>query len=546
MRNRDKMRLYTFPFTRRFEDKSGKFSRGMELATIFWKAEMERKKESEFLGTKGEETLFVAAGYYPFWVLPLEGKIAIIDGMSQLAHRVTYHRIPNTESFMNDLISGDSRSVFSRILTRYQGIFSQPPMEKEEVIEGLVAERGLQEDLLKIMGERRELDEKTVQGALSLEPLIPLERVDMILSDIKALLEEVDRESTNLEKASVILSQKTTEHMNQVKNEIAEIERNYRLQISDSKPIIEKEIEELEKDQLREVKQVTDQFDAGKSCYLEGLRKIEGAIKSLEKEKTGLKHKLEVTKKRRDQETERVLKKNFESKDTALNQFTKEMGKIEKEIKRLEDEKNLEVQKCKTYYDLQTIEKTKPLKELEAKMKTEVDSKKAELEELRKNSSQLNGQIKALSILMKGDAERLSAIAVKDNISESCLFMMPFYVSSFRAGNRQRYSVFSPSTPIGKKGMLNTLLQKMGKTDFPVIPAYESVKTLLEVKLPQTIDENPILKTDIARLGEKNNLVLNADIRKLIKAGLEELAEGGWLSEKRYKELSENDLLKRS
>jgi hypothetical protein len=545
MRDKDKVHLSTIPFLYRSEDKFGRFSKDMELATIFWETEANRRKEGGFLGTRGEEIAFIASGYYPFWVLPVDEKVAVIDGMSQINHRAIYHDIPSIEPFTNDLTSsGNQRNILNRIILRYQETFKSTPLEKEEKIEGLVADEDLKKDLIKILNEKRDFDKKATEDCLILEPLIAQEEVDQILNRIKSHKTYVLNQLDGITQASKLLNQKMKEQTNQTENDINEIERNYVQQLSDTKPVIEKEVDEQERDRLKEIKQITDKFEADKTENLEKLKNIDANMKKGELDKASFKNKVEIAKRKKDRSSEKAWKKTVESIVHSLITLEKQRHQIRKDIEKSRQKKELDIQRCQNYYDIQITEKMKPLRDLEAKMKNDIDSKRTEFDEIRKNYRKINVSLRTLSDVVGEDVKKLDFLTLNKNISEKAILMVPFYISAYNSGERQRYHVVSPSTTINKEGMLDTILQMIGKTEYPLTPTYPSIKNLLEVCFIRSIGEQPILKNTLSRQGEKTNIVANNDYRLLVKSGLGRLAERGWLSEKKLKEFLANPLLK--
>jgi len=298
----------------------------------------------------------------------------------------------------------------------------------------------------------------------------------------------------------------------------------------------------LEKDQFGEIKLIMDQFEAAKKVPLENLRTTESDLKAALRQQTSLKSSIKISKKKKDRVSERVWKKNLGSIEKELKDLEREKHLTVMQVEDLERKKETEIQRCKTYIEIQTAEKMKPLKDLESKMKTEVESKRTELAELKGNSASLSGILERYKETLKEDAKRLRETLVSKSIGETFLLMVPFYISSFESRREERYMIFSPSTMTNKKGILRSFLQRVGKSEPTIRARFEGIKELLEIKFVQSITDELGLRSEIPRMGERANILKDKELKIATDLGLEQLVDHGLISEKKRREISD-DLL---
>ncbi|HJX22828.1 MAG TPA: hypothetical protein VJ574_00270, partial [Candidatus Bathyarchaeia archaeon] len=492
-----------------------------------------------------EDVRFIAHGHYTFWIVSQKNGVAIFDGLKQTTSRIVHHKISNIETFVSDLnATGTQRSLFNRVLMRYKEIFGSSIQEKEETISGLITEGKLLEDFAAILEERRRCDVATSRKGLFLNPLISRENSGEILDRLESLENATLKESADLERASMALVEKMNEQENQINHEITESEREGTQQIADTKTIVDEEIAVLEKDRVGEIKLIMDQFEAAKKVPLENLRTTESDLKGASRQQTSLKSSVKISKKKRDRVSEKVWKKNLGSTEKEMKNLEKERRHIIEQIEDLERKKEIEIQRCKTYFEIQTTEKTKPLKDLEAKMKTEVESKRAELTELKGNFTSLRGIIEQYKETLKQDAKKLRETIMSKSIGETFLLMVPFYISSFESRRKERFVIFSPSTLANKKGILKSLLQRVGKSEPTIRARYEGIRELLESKFVQSITDELGLRSEISRMGERANILKDEELKIATDLGLEQLVDRGLISEKKRREISDSLLTK--
>ena len=92
------------PFAVSSRDRKITFTKEMEIATIFYVAESDRKKSEGILLKKPqEEMLFIAESAYPIWLIPWRGRKLLFDGLGATQRTLTYDVLPEIKTFVSDV-----------------------------------------------------------------------------------------------------------------------------------------------------------------------------------------------------------------------------------------------------------------------------------------------------------------------------------------------------------------------------------------------------------------------------------------------------------
>ena len=92
------------PFTTPAKNRLKDLTKNMEMASVLYLAEADRKKgEHPHLKKTEEKLVFITEACYPIWLIPYNKTTLIFDGLSQASHTFTYEIPPDVEVFNKDI-----------------------------------------------------------------------------------------------------------------------------------------------------------------------------------------------------------------------------------------------------------------------------------------------------------------------------------------------------------------------------------------------------------------------------------------------------------
>ncbi len=140
----------------------------MEIATIYYLAERDRKKGEGRLRKRPEEKIvFIAETCYPLWLIPWKKTTLILDGLEFTNQTMHYNIIPDTKTFDTDIqASSKSREAYLATISQNVSYFKNFSEKEEKTIEGLITNPDFIQDLMNYLTEAKDYTTNNIPKAL--------------------------------------------------------------------------------------------------------------------------------------------------------------------------------------------------------------------------------------------------------------------------------------------------------------------------------------------------------------------------------------------
>jgi len=519
------------PFSTSAKDRTLPFTEEMEMATVFYMTESDRRKgEGLILKKPPEELVFIAKSYYPIWLVPWSGKALLFDGLGVSTPALLYGVLPDVKSFINDIQgSSEKRQAYSAALTDHAHYFQSFKSVEEKRTLGLITNPDFIQDFQIYLTDAEEADESKIKE-VCLSPIVDEPSISSALNELSELKTTLESDVKNLRDAMKLIDATTRQHVNAIREEIKRIQAELNEKISEAKSLA-----------MDNVRQIQEKYDAR---ILKTSQKYEKQLQQLDQERVKLEKaedrafaqiercdaETQASKARRDSVGERRWKEEKEKWKRETSALKKSIEDMNKQIEETESHKKIEISNVRAEFNAQSEEAMKDVRELEAAKESKTQRSQQETKMLEDSTSELLAQLDKLTKQKRVALEEMDKMGMPEQRRKLALAYVPFYLSCLQAGVQRRYVVYPPSIAgsmraITKfKGMLGvsklrSLFQQRSK----------AVTNILN-QLIILIERDPVFKRDLHDAGDHSNILQKAESRERIRKGLEDLRNEEWIS----------------
>jgi len=519
------------PFSTSAKDRTLPFTEEMEMATVFYMTESDRRKgEGLILKKPPEELVFIAKSYYPIWLVPWSGKALLFDGLGVSTPALLYGVLPDVKSFINDIQgSSEKRQAYSAALTDHAHYFQSFKSVEEKTTLGLITNPDFIQDFQIYLTDAEEADESKIKE-VCLSPIVDEPSISSALNELSELKTTLESDVRTLRDAMKLIDATTRQHVNAIREEIKKIQAELNEKISEAKSLA-----------MDNVRQIQEKYDAR---ILKTSQRYERQLQQLDQERVKLEKtedrafvqierceaEIQASRTRRDSVGERRWKEEKEKWKREASALKKSIEDMNKQIEETESRKKIEISNVRAEFNAQSEEAMKDVRELEAAKESKTQRSQQETKMLEDSTSELLAQLDKLTKQKRVALEEMDKMGMPEQRRKLALAHVPFYLSCLQAGVQRRYVVYPPSIAgsmraITKfKGMLGvsklrSLFQQRSK----------AVTNILN-QLTILIERDPVFKRDLHDAGDHSNILQKAESRERIRKGLEDLRNEEWIS----------------
>jgi hypothetical protein len=527
------------PFSVPSESRKELFTKAMERAAVFCLAELERRKGSGFVLKRApREFEFIVEVGYPLWLVPYGEVSFVFDGLKVASYSLVYEVVPNIESFLSGLQrSSATREAYTAFLADNLSYFQTSENKIEKTIEGLLTDSNLLQDLNLYLSEARRV-KTPFSDIVFLEPTLNENSIFSIKRQLEDFKTRFAEEANGLYRGMKLINTLTKRHINDVRREIKEVEKEFDRKLEEKKPPIMEKVERIRRQYDEQVTRVSKRFE--KEIFRLQQEKVK-----LEKAKTLLLSKIERCEAEietcivnKDHAGERRWKEELEQNKKELSRIEKEIKEAEERIKVPESAKRQEISRLKAECETRVDEVTWELKEIEASRDAKIRIFENEIKKLEEYSETIIGQMNNLAKLREETLSQLKGLGIGYKCKRCTLVYMPFYIACYRVEFKRQYVVYSPS--IANNMRLSIKLKgTLGRARIKQLFTQRSraISSLIG-KFPIILEQNAVFEREINEAGAKAN-ILGRGFFESVKNGLDGLREEGWLSKEEHEAFSQ-------
>jgi hypothetical protein len=530
-------RRFILPFS--LEKKNESFSSEVETAAVFALSELERVKGGGLILRQPEETIyFIAKMGYPIWLYPNNFVAFMFDGLGNFNYSVPYFELPDAKSFIENLDeSSKTKEDYLTFLSANRSYFLNPKKERLFQLRSLIVDSEFKKEFDIYSKEAIEVIEQP-PTIVPLTPSLKETTISSLMTEMNTLQSSLKENADMLLECLRRLSKTTSQYQTELDYASEAVKDETEAKIKAQEEILKPQIAKLNREHKHKITNLTTGF-CSEISKLEKLKaKTSKQIRAKEKKLT----QFEQSAKKQAQKKHLIYEKRWKTKaritKKELSGLNKELKRIENTVEHLTKQKNEQVSSLRIEFENEIKLTRQPLLDLETARDSKMLIFKQETEKLVNQEKplveDLNGVVKLVD-QVSGDFQMLGTR--NQELKESALFYVPFYLTCYQVGPIRRYFLISPSM-ISNVGLTAKLKGVIGisKIKEMFTPRFKTIASLID-KVQVLTKQDIILDQQIINLGEKNNLLKNEVIRVNITNGLVYLKDSGWISQREYQSL---------
>jgi len=523
------------PFAVSSKERKISFTKEMELATVFYIAESDRKKgEGIFLKKPLEELLFISECSYPIWLVPWGGRTLLFDGLGVSQRALIYDVLPDVKKFVSDVEgSAEKLEAYSATLSDHIHYFQSASKVEERTILGLVTSPDFIDDFSSYLSQAEATEPSKVK-AICLSPIIDESSIATSLNELLELKTTLEKDIENLRYSMKLLKDTTSKHVDVLQNEIREIQRDFNERIATAKSAAMEKVREIQKRYDDKITKASKRFEQQLQSLHHERVKLENNEERAVTQIDRCEAEIRAAKLSKDSAVEQRWKQEMENWKREAKALHKSVEEMDKRIADTESEKKVEVSNLRSEFNAQAENAMKPVRELEASRDAKVQLSQQKIKSLEDSTSSIVTQLDNLVKAKRVSLNELDKMGMHDRRRKSALAYVPLYLACFQAEATRRYVVYPPSIA-GTMGVI---------TKFKGIFGASKVKSLFQQRskavanilnqLVTVIERDPVFKRDLHDAAVKANILGSKETRERIKAGLAELRKEEWISENEF------------
>jgi hypothetical protein len=520
------------PFAVLDKDRDKALTKELEMAAMFYFAEMDRKKgEGRVLRKPKEKVAFIAETCYPIWLIPWKGRTLIFDGLEFTNPSISHDVLPDVKAFDNDIrISSKSLEAYIATLSQNASYFKNFAGKEGKTVKGLITNPSFTQDLIDYLQDVKEIRKDPTTKAV-LSPLLDESEVSDSIDELSELRETLEEEINVLCRCMKILSKETRKHVKSLHAEMKKTINDFNKKMKKVKPKVMKELKKIQEKRDKEVTVICKKYDKKLRSLHQKRVRIERTLERLSTEMERIEVDIKGCREKKDEVREFQLSQRYDGIKKKLPVLDKEIKKVDRKIENVEDAKTIEVSRVRTKQDDHVEEAMKALRDIEAAKEARIRLEQQQLDELEEKSSSIIKQIDAMIKSKEAALNEIDSIGASERRKYSLVYI-PFYFVCYETEGGKRYVVYPPSW-VGTMGIKTKLKGVFGAGKMKSLLKCRSkaIATLLD-RLVDLTQENPVFENEIMEAGVKANIIGTTELQVGIKKGLAELKDEGWVSEK--------------
>lgn len=522
------------------ENRREPFTKKIERAAIFCLAELERAKGGGLVLKQPQEKLvFIAEVCYPFWLVTLDKIGLLFDGLSTISQTLAYLTIPDTQVFLDNMRSSSkTRQAYMTFLSGNINYFQVPSNEEGKVIDGLITDPEFLDEFIPCLSKAAPI-KTSLSNMVTVSPTLDESSIASIMEELQNLKSKLVEELNALYSAMKLINARTESFMKAIRNEVKKIEDELGKKIEKCKASTTKEVEEIRREYDEEVTEYSKTVEEELFSLQQEKIKLEKTKEQLTKEIDHCEAEIKTCAINKDDVSEHKWRQEKNKLRKQLSEIETKAKELNKDIKKVKDEKNLKIFELKSERDARIKEATKDLVEIESSRDAKIRVYEEEMEKFEELTSSVIDQIDELAKLREKSIDELDKLGVPQKRRKSLSIYVPFYLACYQSESGKRYAHFPPSI-VTNVSFSVKFKGALGKIKVKQIfqPRFKKIVSFLS-NFPLLMEQNAVFNREMNEACAKVNIMRTKKSRESIKEGLEMLKEEGWFSEKKYESFSQ-------
>ncbi|HDQ05932.1 MAG TPA: hypothetical protein ENN36_04315 [Candidatus Bathyarchaeota archaeon] len=527
-----RIRKLILPFAVAGKERFKPFTKDMEMASIFYLAERDRKKgEGRVLKKPEEKLAFIAETCYPIWLIPWRRRTLIFDGLEFTNPSISYDVIPDVKAFENDIqASSKSREAYVAALSQNASYFQNFAGKEGKTIEGLITNPNFTQDLMDYLQDAESMRKEGTTKAI-LAPLLDESEVSASIDKLSELRDTIEEEIKTLSRSMKLLSKMTRGQVKALRAEMKATMKEFDQRIKKIKPQVMEKIKKIQESRDEEITRISKNYDRKLRALHQRRIRTERTLERLSTDIERIEADIKTCRENKDEAGEFQLTQQLDDIKKKLPVLDKEIKDIDREIENVEDAKKIKVARARTKPDDRVEEAMKALRDIEAAKEARTRLEQQELADLEEKTSSIIKQMDAMVKAKEAALNEIDSIGSPERRRKDALVYLPAYLICYETEVGKRYAVYPPAY-VGSMGIKAKLKGVFGAGKMKSFLQCRSpaITTLID-RLVDLTQENPVFEKEMIEAGAKANILRTTELQIGIKKGLTELRDEGWISE---------------
>ncbi len=509
-----------------------------ELACAACIAEMQRKKTG-FLRDTPEKMVSLAKLYYPFWLVPMENKCVILDGLGVAMHKFSFQEPALTSEFIEELRKNSiGHQPFLEALQNQTRIIRDFTSPQNVTFNGVISDNELLSFFRDFFKNGSLMTEREAEKDTAIPPAIDEKAAEETSKAVVRCLRVLQADAKGLQYVLGVLNEEVGFHKQAATFEIEQLKEKCDFDVANLKPDVEKK-----------VKKLTLKHDKTLASVQKSNEK---KVAALDKKREGYLRKLQAVEQKKDAVQKRVSKarKKGTSKSAygsyELKRIDREIESLKKEVKaasealdkiKREGAENVrkveeEFQKAKALEEEKITSVTNACEAKVSEEKKQIDTMTVQAETITTAVTDLMNKLKR-----DGDALRQQVeIEWKlDSPDDVVLVHVPVYMAKYLKAKDARYSLFSPVMVSDDISVLNGLRKILSLSSEPRLKsltrqASNRLHEMLTVNVTERMQKDEVFMSTMSAVCRVNNIMDRNEFAEILNEGLDEVVKRGWLT----------------
>ncbi|MFQ6011304.1 MAG: hypothetical protein ACE5KG_03935 [Nitrososphaerales archaeon] len=495
-----------------------------EVVLVLLVSEERRKKGGFFSGSE-QKIKFVSKLYYPFLLTPWKDRSLIINPVSRGSTIFRHSKAPNMDSFIGELKrTSAARELYQVFLMDNLNTFRQ--RKEQKISMDWVISKAFGDALAK---EARIAVNGPEQSSLVLKGQVDDGNLQQEVDKFVTTNEKIDEGVVAIDYALAQLQEGGAMHIKKIKEQIKETREKYEQEIIRVRPFVHKRIETIRRDKDNEMRRVRKNSKEELSVALREKAAQQRELMRLER--------LEAKCQRERKARKSGDKAAYKFWDNRLNKVKKEISDVRKasskaikKVDTIRSQSERRVLELAEKFDKKLDEELIRIDDLKISSESEVEEMNYEVEELKKNTSQISADMKDLMIKMEEDRSSIANFTSPFSPESKSLLCIPLYVVKYESDMVPTYAVYPPISieDLHERSHKKIFGKSIHGISGHLTPRFDEYRDFAEL-FQKLIPSDGLLETKINEIGSMNNVLDQKDLEKMILRGVDEVSSRGWI-----------------
>jgi hypothetical protein len=341
--------------------------------------------------------------------------------------------------------------------------------------------------------------------------------------------EKIDESVVAIDYALAQLQEGGAMHIKKIKDQIKETKDKYEQEIIRVRPFVHKRIETIRRDKDNEMRRVRKSSKEELAVALREKATQQRELMRLER--------LEAKCQREKKARKSGDKAAYKFWDSRLNKVKKEISDVRKaaskaikKVDTIRSQSERKVLELAEQFDKSLDEELIRIDDLKISSDSEVEEMNYEVEELKKNTSQISADMKELMMKMEEERSSIANLTSAFSPDSRSLLCIPIYIVKYESDNVPSYAVYPPISIEDMHGQSQKKI--FGKSGHGLAshltPRFDEYREFAEL-FQKLIPSDGLLETKINAIGSTNNILDHEGLERMILKGVDEVSSRGWI-----------------